>query len=70
MAKLTKRQTEVLGRIKGDGAVMRCDSGFHFCSGETAHGRIIRNLIEKGELIDNEDSLFDGVPGQTLSAAE
>jgi hypothetical protein len=67
MAGLTKRQTEILERIRKDGAVMRDEGGFNFISGETAHAKVVRNLIEKGELVDNDDSLFG--PGQTLRAA-
>ena len=69
MEKLTKAQQRILDRVGIDGALMRCDDGFQFTSGETAHARVVRNLINKGALIDNDDSMF-GTPSQTLRAAE
>lgn len=70
MAKLTARQAEILERIRADGALMRCESGFAFIDGSTAHGRVVRNLIEKGLVTDNNDRLFDECDSQTLRAAE
>ena len=66
MGKLTKPQEAILERVRADGALMRQEDGFSFISGETAHARVVRNLIEKGEIVESKDSLFPDAPGQTL----
>lgn len=68
MVKLTTKQAEFLERIKEDGGLMRCAEGYSFLDGSTAHARVVHGLINKGKLVDNGDTLFEGIESQTMRA--
>ncbi len=67
MQKVTKPQRNLICKL-GEGAIMKNGREYSFSDGSTAHATVVENLIEKGVLAPNNDSLLPGMT-QTYSIA-